>query len=86
MSPLSGRPCISSASASIRSRSASRELIDAFVPLQLDGGLCNEAAEAARCVGAGRLEADLMPLAEALRIMRVLDGIRRDLDATFPGQ
>ncbi|MET9736436.1 Gfo/Idh/MocA family oxidoreductase [Streptomyces sp. NPDC006458] len=62
------------------------ELIDTFVPPQLDGGLCYEAAEAARCISAGRLESDLMPLAETLSIMHVLDGIRRDLNVTFPGE
>ncbi|MFE2729089.1 Gfo/Idh/MocA family protein [Kitasatospora sp. NPDC059327] len=60
--------------------------IDRFVPEQRDGGLCYQAAEAARCVSAGRLESDLMPLAETLRIMHVLDTVRRDLGVTFPGE
>ncbi|MGV9270423.1 Gfo/Idh/MocA family protein [Kitasatospora sp. NPDC003701] len=60
--------------------------IDRFVPLQRDGGLCYQAAEAARCISAGRLESDLMPLAETLRIMHVLDTVRRDLGVAFPGE
>ncbi|MGW8361332.1 Gfo/Idh/MocA family protein [Streptomyces wedmorensis] len=72
--------------AAVRLMDRDNQLIDSFVPPQLDGGLCYEAAEAARCIGAGRLESDLMPLAETLSVMRVLDGIRRDLDVSFPGE
>ncbi|GLZ11592.1 dehydrogenase [Actinomadura sp. NBRC 104425] len=62
------------------------ELLDAYVPDQRDGGLCYEAAEAARCVAAGRLESDLLPLDETLRIMRVLDEIRSQLGVVYPGE
>ncbi|MEU0896669.1 Gfo/Idh/MocA family protein [Streptomyces massasporeus] len=62
------------------------ELLDTFVPGQLDGGLCYEAAETARCVAAGQLESELMPLDETLRLMHVLDGIRRDLGVVYPGE
>ncbi|MFJ5688214.1 Gfo/Idh/MocA family protein [Streptomyces sp. NPDC093099] len=72
--------------AAVRLIGRDHELIDSFVPAQLDGGLCYEAAEAARCIAAGRLESDLMPLDETLRIMRVLDGIRGDLGVAFPGE
>ncbi|WP_411115450.1 Gfo/Idh/MocA family protein [Streptomyces sp. 029-5] len=72
--------------AAVRLIGRNHELIDSFVPAQLDGGLCYEAAEAARCIAAGRLESDLMPLDETLRIMRVLDGIRGDLGVAFPGE
>ncbi|MFF6984288.1 Gfo/Idh/MocA family protein [Streptomyces sp. NPDC008343] len=74
------------APAAVRLIGRDHELIDSFVPAQLDGGLCYEAAEAARCIAAGRLESDLMPLDETLRMMHVLDGIRRDLGITFPGE
>ncbi|MFJ9952644.1 Gfo/Idh/MocA family protein [Kitasatospora sp. NPDC091207] len=60
--------------------------IDTFVPVRRDGGLSYQAAEAARCVAAGRLESELMPLSETLDIMRVLDGVRRDLGVAFPGE
>ncbi|MFD7857850.1 hypothetical protein ACFV6B_26695 [Streptomyces microflavus] len=69
--------------AAVRLIGRDHELIDTFVPPQLDGGLCYEAA---RCIAAGRLESDLMPLDETLRIMRVLDGIRPDLGVAFPGE
>ncbi|MFE5797906.1 Gfo/Idh/MocA family protein [Streptomyces sp. NPDC056503] len=72
--------------ATVRLIGRDNALIDTFVPPLLDGGLCYEAAEAARCVGAGRLESDLMPLAETLSVMHVLDGIRRDIDVAFPGE
>ncbi|MFJ4972805.1 gfo/Idh/MocA family oxidoreductase, partial [Streptomyces sp. NPDC088755] len=72
--------------AAVRLIGRDHELIDTFVPPQLDGGLCYEAAEAARCIAAGRLESDLMPLEETLSIMRVLDGIRADLGVAFPGE
>ncbi|MFJ9213287.1 hypothetical protein [Streptomyces sp. NPDC102264] len=72
--------------AAVRLIGRDHELIDSFVPAQLDGGLCYEAAEAARCIAAGRLESDLMPLDETVQIMRVLDGIRRDLGVAFPGE
>ncbi|WP_327063644.1 Gfo/Idh/MocA family oxidoreductase [Kitasatospora purpeofusca] len=60
--------------------------VDSFAPPLRDGGLCYQAAEAARCIAAGRPESDLMPLAETLRIMRVLDSIRHDLGVVFPGE
>ncbi|MGW8764119.1 Gfo/Idh/MocA family protein [Streptomyces sp. NPDC055815] len=72
--------------AEVRLIGRDHELLDTFVPDPLDGGLCCQAAEAARCIGAGRLESDLMPLSETLSIMRVLDGVRRDLDVSFPGE
>ncbi|NEC17726.1 hypothetical protein [Streptomyces parvus] len=61
-------------------------MLHSFVPARLDGGLCYEAAEAARCVAAGKPESDLMPLAETVRVMRVLDGIRAGLGITYPGE
>ncbi|MET9670300.1 Gfo/Idh/MocA family oxidoreductase [Streptomyces sp. NPDC006475] len=74
------------APATVRLISHEGELLDSHVPARREGGLCFEAAEAARCVRAGRLESDLMPLAETLRIMHVLDGIRRDLGVSYPGE
>ncbi|MFC5664233.1 Gfo/Idh/MocA family protein [Kitasatospora misakiensis] len=62
------------------------ETIDTFTPTPRDGGLCYQAAEAARCISEGRLESDLMPLSETLYLMRVLDGVRRDLGVVFPGE
>jgi predicted dehydrogenase len=45
-----------------------------------------EAAEAARCVAAGRLESPLRPLADSLVMLQVMDEIRRQLGARFPGE
>ncbi|MFB8170449.1 Gfo/Idh/MocA family protein [Kitasatospora purpeofusca] len=72
--------------AAVRLVGRDNELLDTFVPPRRDGGMSYQAAEAARCIGAGRPESDLMPLAETLDIMRVLDGVRRDLGVVFPGE
>jgi predicted dehydrogenase len=40
-----------------------------------DGGLRHEAAEVARCIGAGLRESPLMPLDETLSIMRTMDAV-----------
>ncbi|AKU17001.1 Gfo/Idh/MocA family protein [Luteipulveratus mongoliensis] len=49
-------------------------------------GLRYEAAEVARCITAGRLESELMPLDETLRIMTVMDDVRRQLGIAYPGE
>ncbi|WP_329494586.1 Gfo/Idh/MocA family oxidoreductase [Kitasatospora herbaricolor] len=72
--------------AGVRLVGLDNEPIDVFVPPRRVGGLCYQAAEAARCISAGRLESDLMPLAETLRVMQVLDGVRHDLGVAFPGE
>ncbi|MFG2196663.1 Gfo/Idh/MocA family protein [Streptomyces sp. NPDC048639] len=74
------------APSSVRLIGRDNELLDVHSPSRLDGGLCFEAAEVARCVSAGRRESDLMPLAETLRIMRALDDIRLTVGARFPGE
>ncbi|MEU8825218.1 Gfo/Idh/MocA family oxidoreductase [Streptomyces sp. NPDC048636] len=72
--------------AAVRLIGRDHELIDRYVPTRRDGGLCYEAAEAARCIAAGQRESELMPLDETLRLMHVLDDIRRDLGVAFPGE
>ncbi|MEU6285389.1 Gfo/Idh/MocA family oxidoreductase [Streptomyces sp. NPDC047028] len=74
------------APSAVRLIGRSNELLGSYAPALRDGGLCFEAAEAARCVAAGKLESDLMPLDETLRVMRVLDRMRSDLGVTFPGE
>ncbi|MFF6981377.1 Gfo/Idh/MocA family protein [Streptomyces sp. NPDC008343] len=74
------------APATVRLIGRSNELLGFHVPAQREGGLCYEAAEAARCVAADRLESDLMPLDETLRVMRALDRVRADLGVAFPGE
>jgi predicted dehydrogenase len=49
-------------------------------------GLRFEAAEVGRCLRDGRLESDVMPLAETLSIMATLDEIRRQIGLGYPGE
>jgi predicted dehydrogenase len=72
--------------ATVRLISPDDEMLDSYTPDRLDGGLCYEAAEAARCIAAGQSESPLMPLDETLRTLRVLDAIRRDLGVIYPGE
>lgn len=44
-----------------------------------------EAAEAARCIGEGRLETPLRPLADSVATLRVVDDIRNRLGLGYPG-
>jgi hypothetical protein len=43
-----------------------------------------EAAEVMRCLRAGKLESDLMPLDETLAIMKTLDAIRAQWGLKYP--
>jgi len=45
-----------------------------------------QAAEVARCLHDGRLESEVMSLAETLQIMTTLDRIRAQLGVTYPGE
>lgn len=55
--------------------------------LQVEGtGFQYEAAETARCLRAGLLESDLLPLDESLAIMRTLDTLRRQWGVRYPGE
>jgi dihydrodiol dehydrogenase / D-xylose 1-dehydrogenase (NADP) len=51
--------------------------------LELRGSL-HEANEAMRCVKAGKMESDIMPLAESLAIMRTMDRLRADWGLQYP--
>ena len=62
-----------------------REL-DRFEPPSRDHGLAYEAAEFARLLAAGKTESDLLPLDETLRLMQVLDEVRRQLGVRFPDE
>ena len=46
-------------------------------------GLRHEAAEVARCVTAGRLESDVLPLDETVAIMATLDEVRRQVGLDY---
>ena len=49
-------------------------------------GMQHEAAEVMRCLRAGRLESDVLPLDETLAIMDTLDEIRRQIGLVYPGE
>ena len=50
------------------------------------GALFWEAAEAARCIGAGLLESPLRPLADSISMLRVMDEMRRQCGIAFAGE
>lgn len=66
------------------SRDAATELV--WEPEQSAHGLHFEACEAARLVTAGATQSPLLPAAETLRIMEVLDDVRAQLGVTYPGE
>lgn len=47
-------------------------------------GYEHEAEEVARCIAAGEQESPLMPWAESLRIMRIMDEVRQRLGVVYP--
>jgi len=53
-------------------------------PALAHDGLYFEAAEAARCISAGRLESPLRPLTDSITTMEVIDEIRRQCGIVFP--
>lgn len=55
-------------------------------PESLAHGLHFELCEAARCVDAGLTESSLLPAAETLRIMEVLDEVRAQVGVRYPGE
>ena len=59
---------------------------DVYEPPTREHGLAWEAAEFARLVADGRTESDLLPLAETVRIMQVLDEVRAQLGVRYPGE
>jgi predicted dehydrogenase len=60
---------------------------DERIQLPLQGNGYNyEAAEVMRCLRAGRLECDVMPLDETLALMETLDAIRAQWGLRYPGE
>jgi predicted dehydrogenase len=59
------------------------EVID--VPFE-GNGFNYEAAEAGRCLLAGKLESDILPLAETLAIMQTMDRLRAPWGLKYPGE
>jgi predicted dehydrogenase len=59
------------------------ETVDAPVS---GNGFNYEAAEVMRCLEAGKMESDVMPLDETLSVMRTMDGIRAAWGLRYPGE
>ena len=49
-------------------------------------GLANEAVEVMRCLRAGETESPLVPHADSLALMRLMDRIRADVGVRYPGE
>lgn len=52
----------------------------------IGGGLAHEAIEVIRCLRSGETESPLVPLDESVALMRLMDGIRRDIGVRYPGE
>lgn len=70
----------------VRLIDADGQVADEWRPDDTTHGLRYEAAEAARCVSAGRQETSYIPLAETLRVMRLMDQVRATLGVRYPGE
>ena len=53
------------------------------VPKQLNG-YEYEFAEAVRCIEAGKTESESMPLAETIKVMEIMDGLRKQWGVVYP--
>lgn len=72
-----------------RAKQAELTVYDASTEVYADtqqGGLVYEAEEAMRCLREGRLESDVMPLDESLRIMETMDAMRAQWGLVYPGE
>lgn len=56
------------------------------VAAAVEGGFQYQAAEAARCISAGRLESEAHPWQATLDIMATMDEVRRQLGVVYPGE
>jgi hypothetical protein len=54
-----------------------------FDPPNPGNGLRHQAAEVGRCLRAGHLESDVMPLDETVTIMTTLDEVRRQIGLVY---
>lgn len=58
--------------------------VERFEQLSEGRGLRYEAAEVMRCLREGRLESDVLPLAETVAVMSTLDEVRRQIGLSYP--
>lgn len=74
--------------ATVTLRAPSGEVLDVREPApgERTGGLRYEAAEVARCLRDGAMESALMPADETLRVMEVMDEVRRQVGVVYPGE
>jgi predicted dehydrogenase len=61
-------------------------VIERFVGSVEGRGMECEVAEVVRCMRAGKLESDVLPLDETLAIMDTLDAIRRQIGLVYAGE
>ena len=59
---------------------------EVIAPPREGNGYNYEALEVARCMHAGKLESDVMPLDETRAIMNVMDTIRAQWGFKYPGE
>ena len=60
---------------------------DEIVEAPVSGnGFNYEAAEVMRCLEAGKMESDVMPLDETLSVLKTMDGIRAEWGLRYPGE
>jgi predicted dehydrogenase len=61
-------------------------VLERFDEVHEGRGMQHEAAEVMRCMRAGKLESDVLPLDETLAIMETLDEIRRQIGLVYPNE
>ncbi|MBB2891615.1 putative dehydrogenase [Flexivirga oryzae] len=61
-------------------------VLDTYAPESTEHGLHFEAAEVARRVSAGETQSPLMPWAETIRVLEVMDEVRAQLGVRYPGE
>ncbi|GEK79200.1 Gfo/Idh/MocA family protein [Agrococcus baldri] len=64
-----------------RSNAAGARVVETYEPAVDGRGMQFQAAEVERCIAAGLLESELLPLGESVAIMRAMDEIARQLRA-----
>ena len=74
------------AGATVRLFDADGREVDRYRSEETEHGLHRQAAEAARCIGAGLLESPVVPLADTLAVMAAMDDARAQVGVSYPGE
>jgi predicted dehydrogenase len=53
-------------------------------PVQADNGFVHEVEEVLKCLRAGKLESDLMPISESVAVMEIMDAMRKEWGLKYP--